>query len=88
MANAASLTDALADASAVDDALRRWSEAQLQVAAQVIPNAEGIERSYVFDMPDLTAMPTAAANDWMSAAYAGLAVTLPGVLHQPPGRNQ
>jgi hypothetical protein len=35
---------------------------------QVIPNAEGIERSYVFDTPDLTAMPTTAANGWMSAA--------------------
>jgi len=79
VANATSLTDALADAPAVDDALRRWSEAQLQVAAQVIPNAEGIERSYVFDMPDLTAMSTTATNDWMSAAYSGLAVTLPGV---------
>jgi hypothetical protein len=32
----------------------------------------------VFDMPNLTAMPTTAANDWMSAAYAGLPVTLPG----------
>jgi hypothetical protein len=30
-------------------------------------------------MPDLAAMPTAAANDWMSAAYAGLPVALPGV---------
>jgi len=78
VASAASLADALAGASAVDDALRRWSDAQLQAAAQVIPNAEGIERSYVFDMPDLTGMPTTAANDWMSAAYAGLPVTLPG----------
>ena len=79
MANAISLTDALADASAVDDALRRWSEAQLQAAAQVIPNAEGIERSYVFGMPDLTTMSTTATNDWMSATYPGLVVTLPGV---------
>jgi 2-polyprenyl-6-methoxyphenol hydroxylase-like FAD-dependent oxidoreductase len=79
VANATSLTDALAGAPAVDDALRRWSEAQLQVAAQVIPIAEGIERSYVFGMPDLTTMPTTATNDWMSAAYPGLAVTLPGV---------
>ena len=77
--NAASLGDALADASAVDDALRRWSEAQIQVAAQVIPNTEGIERGYVFGMPDLTAMSTTATNDWMSAAYPGLALTLPGV---------
>jgi len=30
-------------------------------------------------MPDLTTMPTTATNDWMSAASAGLAVTLPGV---------
>jgi 2-polyprenyl-6-methoxyphenol hydroxylase-like FAD-dependent oxidoreductase len=79
VASATSLTGALAAGPAVDDALRRWSEAQLQVAAQVIPNAEGIERSYVFGMPDLTTMPTTATNDWMSAASAGLAVTLPGV---------
>jgi hypothetical protein len=32
----------------------------------------------VFGIPDLTAMPTAATNDWVSAAYAGLPVTLPG----------
>ena len=79
VANATSLTDALAGAPAVDDALRRWSQAQLQVAAQVIPIAEGIERSSVFDMPDLTTMPTTATNDWMSATYPGLVVTLPGV---------
>jgi hypothetical protein len=77
VANAASLTGALADPPAVVDALRRWSEAQLQVAAQLIPIAEGIERSYVFGMPDLTTMPTTATNDWMSAAYPGLVVTLP-----------
>jgi 2-polyprenyl-6-methoxyphenol hydroxylase-like FAD-dependent oxidoreductase len=79
VANATSLTDALAGAPAVDDALRRWSQAQLQVAAQLIPVAEGIERSSVFDMPDLTTMPTTATNDWMSAASSGLVVTLPGV---------
>jgi hypothetical protein len=71
------LVDAFAGAPAVDDALRRWSEAQLQVAAQVVPIAEGIERSYVFGMPDLTTMPATAANDWMSAASSGLVVTLP-----------
>ena len=65
-------------APSVDDALRRWSDAQLEAAAQVIPNAEGIERSYVFGMPDLAAMPAAAANDWISAAYPGLPLTLPG----------
>jgi 2-polyprenyl-6-methoxyphenol hydroxylase-like FAD-dependent oxidoreductase len=80
--SAASLADALAGVAggeAVDDALRRWSDAQLQAAAQVIPNIEVIERSYVFGMPDLSAMPVTAANDWMSAAYAGLglAMTLP-----------
>jgi 2-polyprenyl-6-methoxyphenol hydroxylase-like FAD-dependent oxidoreductase len=79
VADATSLTDALAGAAAVDDALRRWSQAQLQVAAQVIPIAEGIERSGVFGMPDLTTMPTTATNDWMSAAHPGLVVTLPGV---------
>ena len=79
VASATSLTDALAAVPAVDDALRRWKEAQLQVAAQVIPNAEGIERSAVFDMPDFTTMPTAATNDWVSAASPGLVVTLPGV---------
>jgi 2-polyprenyl-6-methoxyphenol hydroxylase-like FAD-dependent oxidoreductase len=77
--SATSLADALAGTPAVDDALRRWSDAQLQAAAQVIPNAEGIERSYVFGMPDLTAMPTTAANDWMSAAYPGVVLTLPSV---------
>jgi 2-polyprenyl-6-methoxyphenol hydroxylase-like FAD-dependent oxidoreductase len=79
VASATSLTDALAGAPAVDDALRRWSQAQLQVAAEVIPVAEGIERSAVFDMPDLTTMPATATNDWMSATHPGLVVTLPGV---------
>jgi 2-polyprenyl-6-methoxyphenol hydroxylase-like FAD-dependent oxidoreductase len=79
VANAASLADALADGPALDDALCQWSEAQAQVAAKVIPDAEAIERHYVFGMPDLAAMPTAATNDWISAAYAGLPVTLPEV---------
>jgi hypothetical protein len=74
-----SLAGALAGAPAVDDGLRRWGEAQVQVAAQVMPVAERIERSAVFDMPDLTTMPTAATNDWMSAAHPGLVVTLPDV---------
>jgi 2-polyprenyl-6-methoxyphenol hydroxylase-like FAD-dependent oxidoreductase len=77
MASATSLTDALASTAAVDDALHRWSEAQLKIAAQVMPNAEGIERGYVFGMPDFTTMPATATNDWMSAAYPGLTVTLP-----------
>ena len=68
VAGATSLSDALAGAPAVDDALRRWSEAQLQVAALAIPNAEGIERSHVFGLPGLTTMPTTATNHWMSAA--------------------
>jgi hypothetical protein len=84
VANATSLVDALADTSTVDDALRRWSEAQLQVAAQVMPIAERTERSHVFDMPDLTTMPTTATNDWMSSAYPGFVVTLPDVT----GRRQ
>jgi 2-polyprenyl-6-methoxyphenol hydroxylase-like FAD-dependent oxidoreductase len=79
VANATSLTDTLAGAPAVDDALRQWSQAQLQVTAQVVPIAEGIERSSVFDMPELTTMTTTATNDWMSATYPGLVVTLPGV---------
>jgi len=79
VASATSLRDALAGAPAVDDALRRWSEAQLQVAAQAIPNAEGIERLAIFEMPDFTTMPTTATNAWMSAAMSGLALTLPGV---------
>ena len=79
MANATALADALADAAVVDDAVRRWSQAQLQVAAQVMPIAEHIERTQVFDMPDLTTMPTAATNDWMSSAYPGYVVTLPDV---------
>jgi 2-polyprenyl-6-methoxyphenol hydroxylase-like FAD-dependent oxidoreductase len=79
VANVTSLVDSLADASTVDDGLGRWGEAQVQLAAQVMPVAERIERSAVFDMPDLAAMPTAAANDWMSAAHPGLVVTLPDV---------
>jgi 2-polyprenyl-6-methoxyphenol hydroxylase-like FAD-dependent oxidoreductase len=79
VANATSLVNALADAPAVDDALRRWSEAQLQLAGQVIPVAERGERSQVFEAPDLTTMPTAATNDWMSSAYSGYALTLPDV---------
>jgi len=75
--SAATLAEALADEPTVDDALRRWNEAQVQAAAEVAPNAEVIERSYVHGMPDLSAMPTAATNDWISAAYAGLPVTLP-----------
>jgi hypothetical protein len=71
------LTEALADAPDVDDALRRWSEAQLEAAAQLVPLAERIERSAVFDMPDHSTMPTTATNDWMTALYPGLAVTLP-----------
>jgi hypothetical protein len=79
VASAASLRDALAGAPAVDAALRRWSEAQLQVAGQLIPYAEEIEHSYVFGMPDVAAMPATATNDWISAAYSGLPVTLPRV---------
>ena len=77
VANVTSLADALADASAVDDALRRWSRAQLQVAAQVMPRAEHVERSEVFDMPELTAMPTTATNDWMTSHLPGYVLTLP-----------
>jgi 2-polyprenyl-6-methoxyphenol hydroxylase-like FAD-dependent oxidoreductase len=76
VANATSLVDALAGAPAVDDGLGRWGAAQVQVAAQVRQAAERIERSES-DMADLAAMPTAAANDWMSAAHPGLVVTLP-----------
>ena len=79
VANVTSLADALADASAVDDALRRWSRAQLQVAAQVMPRAEHVERSEVFDMPDLTTMPTTATNDWMTSHLPGYVLTLPDV---------
>jgi 2-polyprenyl-6-methoxyphenol hydroxylase-like FAD-dependent oxidoreductase len=79
VANATSLREALADVSAVDDALRRWNQAQVQVAAEVIPVAEVIERISVFEMPDLTAVATTATNDWMSATYPGLMVTLPGM---------
>ena len=77
VANVTSLADALADASAVDDALRRWSRAQLQVAAQVMPRAEHVERSEVFDMPELTTMPTTATNDWMTSHLPGYVLTLP-----------
>ena len=37
------------------------------------------EREYAFSMPDFTAMPAAATNDWMAAAYPGRVLTLPGV---------
>jgi 2,6-dihydroxypyridine 3-monooxygenase len=79
MANATSLADALAGAPAVDDALRRWREAQHKAAAQLLPLAERTERRQVFDMPDLATMPPAATNDWMSAAHPGYVVTLPDV---------
>ncbi len=79
VASAVSLRDALAGAPATHAALRRWSEAQFQAAAQLIPNAEVIERDYVFGMPDFAAMPATATNDWMSATYSGFAVTLPRV---------
>jgi len=78
VANATSLADALAGTPAVDDALRRWSQAQLQIAAQVMPFAEYAERSQVLDMPDLAAMPTAATSDWLASAYSGFVLTLPG----------
>jgi len=79
VANVTSLADALAGASAVDDALRRWSRAQLRVAAQVMPRAEHVERSEVFDMPDLATMPTTATNDWMTSHLPGYVLTLPDV---------
>ena len=79
VANATSLADALAGVPAVDEALRRWSQAQLEVAAELMQFAEYGERSQVFDMPDLAAMPPTATNDWMSAAYPGLVLTLPDV---------
>jgi len=79
VANASSLADALAATPAIDDALPRWSQAQLQVAAQVMPIAEHGELSQVFEMPDLAAMPTTATNDWMSSAYPGFVLTLPDV---------
>ena len=79
VANATSLVDALADTPADDDALRRWSQAQLQVAAQDKPSAERIERSQVFAVPYLATMPTTATNDWMSKAWPGFVLTLPGV---------
>lgn len=64
-------------AGVVTDTTRQLHE-ELAAINQVIPNAEAVERSYVFGMQDLTAVPTAAANDWMSAAYPGLPLTLPG----------
>jgi hypothetical protein len=33
----------------------------------------------VFGMPDFTTMSTTATNDWMSATYPGLVLTLPSV---------
>jgi 2-polyprenyl-6-methoxyphenol hydroxylase-like FAD-dependent oxidoreductase len=76
---ATALANALTGAPTIGDALRQWNDAQLETAAQVIPNAEGVEQKYIVGMPDFTAMPTSAANDWLSAAYPGLPVTLPAV---------
>jgi 2-polyprenyl-6-methoxyphenol hydroxylase-like FAD-dependent oxidoreductase len=78
VANAASLAAALADSPATDDGIGRWNQAQVQAAAQFIPNAEVIERNFVFGMPDVATMPTTSTNDWLSAAFSGLPVTLPG----------
>jgi hypothetical protein len=66
VANATSLTDALAGAPAVDDALRRWSQAQIQVAAQVIPIAEGIDLG-VSSVPPAT-VAYLASLEWITAA--------------------
>ena len=88
VANATSLADALVGAPAVDDALRRWSQAQLQVAAQVVPFAEFAERSQVFEMPDLAAMPTAATNDWLASAYSGLSSRSPGCDREHVGSRE
>jgi 2-polyprenyl-6-methoxyphenol hydroxylase-like FAD-dependent oxidoreductase len=79
VASATSLTEALTGEPATDDALRQWSQTQLQIAAQLMPAAEGIEQGYVFGTPDLTTMATTATNDWLSAAYTGFTVTLPRV---------
>jgi 2-polyprenyl-6-methoxyphenol hydroxylase-like FAD-dependent oxidoreductase len=78
-ASAISLADALAGTPATDDALRQWSEAQLQAAAQFIPNVAAIEQGFVFGLPDLAGMPTAATNDWLAASYPGFVVDLPGL---------
>jgi 2-polyprenyl-6-methoxyphenol hydroxylase-like FAD-dependent oxidoreductase len=77
VANVTSLADALDGAPAIGDALRQWSRAQLQVAAQVMPRAEHVERSEVFNMPDLTTLPTRATNDWMTSHLPGYVLTLP-----------
>jgi 2-polyprenyl-6-methoxyphenol hydroxylase-like FAD-dependent oxidoreductase len=77
MANATSLVEALAGAPSVEDALRRWSHSQGQVAAEIVPRAEFVERNWVFDMPDFMTMPTATTNEWMIANHPGLHVTLP-----------
>src|SRR5262249_9160101 len=79
VANATSLVDAVADVSTVDDGLCRWDETQVQAAADVMPVAERIERSAVFDMPDLSPMPPAGTTDWMGAAHLGLAVPPPDI---------
>jgi hypothetical protein len=44
-----------------------------------MPTAERIEWIRVFDMPDLSTMPTTATNDWMAAAHPGAVITLPDV---------
>jgi hypothetical protein len=41
-----------------------------------MPMADGIERSQVFDMPDLTSMPTAAARMAVISS-SGFVITFP-----------
>jgi 2-polyprenyl-6-methoxyphenol hydroxylase-like FAD-dependent oxidoreductase len=77
MSNAISLVDVLDDVSTVDDALRHWSDAQLQIADRLIPLAEHIEKRQVLAMPDVATMPATATNHWMSGAFPGFEVTLP-----------
>jgi hypothetical protein len=62
-----------------DAAVERIEATPHGTTLHLLSGAEGSERSGVFGMPDLTTMPTTATNDWMSAAFPGLAVTLPGV---------
>ena len=57
-------------------------------AAQVVPFAEFAERSQVFEMPDLAAMPTAATNDWLAPPIPGSSSRSPGCDREHGGSRE
>jgi 2-polyprenyl-6-methoxyphenol hydroxylase-like FAD-dependent oxidoreductase len=77
MANATSLTDALAADATLEDGLSGWSDSQRELTGVLMPAAEHFERALVFEAPDLSAMSSAEAGAWMTAVHPMLPVTLP-----------